>query len=214
MSGSGRVFESTLILVNKQRRLPANYVPSDLRKVDVRFSGNSSSERHQMREEAAGALERLFAAAEDAGLHLIAVSGYRSYDSQDGIHAMRLKQAGEEHVSRYIADAGASEHQTGLAMDVGCDGCSDLIEAFKDTDEYKWLAVHARDFGFIIRYPEGGELETGYAFEPWHLRYVGSEAMVIARSGLTFEAYMQKYHPDLQFVGKWQGIGPFRARSG
>ncbi|NLG25256.1 MAG: M15 family metallopeptidase [Clostridiales bacterium] len=212
MSRDGRVVESNLILVNKQRRLPAGYVPGDLRAVDVRFARYATAERHKLRDEAAGSLERMFEAATADGLRLIAVSGYRSYDSQDDIRALRGRQAGEEHASRYIADAGASEHQTGLAMDVCSEDCADLIEEFSDTDEYRWLLAHAAEYGFIIRYPEGGEAVTGYAFEPWHLRYVGDEAGAIAKSGLPLESYLAKYHPEPEFVGDWQGVGSSRSR--
>ncbi len=145
-----------------------------------------------MRSDAARALEKMFAAALKDDVELLGVSGYRSYDTQSAIYYRRLKEAGIEHVSRYIAEPGASEHQTGLAMDLGCPGCTDLTERFAETDAYQWLSANAYKYGFIIRYTKDGEKETGYAFEPWHVRYVGDEAEAIYKSGLTLEAYVAR----------------------
>lgn len=194
------VEESNLILVNKQYRLPEDYVPSDLVKVGINFPDSTPSERRQMRAEAALALEQMEAAMKEEGLALIGVSGYRSFSTQQSLYRRRLSEAGAAHVSQYNAEAGASEHQTGLAMDVAAEGKSVLTEAFADTDEYKWLQSNAHHYGFIIRYPEGMEDETGYLFEPWHLRYVGDAAADIFKSRLTMEAYMRLHYPSLDFV--------------
>ena len=69
----------------------------------------------------------------------------------------------------------------------------DLTERFADTDAYAWLTEHAHEYGFIIRYTKEGVNETGYAFEPWHVRYLGEQATDVWESGLTLEAwYRQK----------------------
>ncbi|MBW7456192.1 M15 family metallopeptidase, partial [Paenibacillus sepulcri] len=85
--------------------------------------------------------------------------------------------------------------QTGLAIDVtGKDGKCAASDCFAGTPEAKWLAEHADEYGFIIRYPEGKEDITGYKYEPWHIRYVGKEiAKVVASEDLTLEQYMDKY---------------------
>lgn len=63
-------------------------------------------------------------------------------------------------------------------------------DCFGDTKEAKWLAEHAPEYGFIIRYPKGKESITGYQYEPWHLRYVGKNAAKeIAKQGITLEEY-------------------------
>ena len=186
------VYESTMILVNKQNSLPSDYVPSDLSYPDVRYAEGVPESRKQMRAEAARALEDMFAAAEKEGIELLGVSGYRSYWTQHDIYQTRLQEAGEAHVSVYVAQPGKSEHQTGLAMDLGVAGCTDLTERFADTDAYRWLTEHAHEYGFIIRYPKDGVQETGYAFEPWHVRYLGAQAANVRASGLTLEAWYRR----------------------
>ncbi len=188
---ASEVYESNMILVNKQYGLPQDYVPSDLTPVNVTFAEGVVESKKQMRAEAARALEDMFAAAKEDGIELLGISGYRSYYTQKKIYEKRLEEAGEKHVSRYNAKPGHSEHQTGLAMDVGVEGYTDLTERFANTPAYRWLKKNAHLYGFIIRYPENGEEETGYAFEPWHVRYVGEEAVAIKESGLTMEAYVQ-----------------------
>ncbi len=187
------VYESIMILVNKQNPLPSDYVPSDLSRPKVAYAEGIAESRKQMREPAARALEKMFDAALKDGIALLAVSGYRSYWTQRDIYQTRLEEAGEAHVALYVAQPGKSEHQTGLAMDLGIEGCDDLTERFADTDAYRWLTEHAHEFGFIIRYPKDATEETGYAFEPWHVRYLGEYAEEVWRSGLTLEAwYRQK----------------------
>ncbi len=186
------VYESEMILVNKEYGLPKDYVPSDLTPANVTFAQGVAESKKQMRADAARALEEMFDAALEDGIELLGISGYRSYYTQRNIYERRLKEAGEEHVSRYNAKPGHSEHQTGLAMDVGCPGYLDLTERFANTPAYRWLQKNAHLYGFIIRYTEYGEEETGYAFEPWHVRYVGEEATAIWESGLTMEAYVEK----------------------
>ena len=186
-----QVYESNMILVNKEWGLPYDYVPSDLTPVDIPFAEGVVESRKQMRAEAANALEEMFFAAAEDGIELLGVSGYRSYYTQKNIYEKRLEEMGQKHVDKYNAKPGHSEHQTGLAMDLGCPGYVDLTERFAKTDAYKWLVKNAHLYGFIIRYPKGGEKETGYAFEPWHVRYVGDEAAAIKESGLTMEVYVE-----------------------
>ncbi|MBO4298567.1 MAG: M15 family metallopeptidase [Clostridia bacterium] len=192
-AAQAKVYESTMILVNKQNSLPSDYVPGDLSRPNVTYAPGVPESRKQMREEAARALEAMFSAALEDGIGFMAISGYRSYWTQHDIYYTRLKEAGEAHVSLYVAQPGKSEHQTGLAMDLGIEGYLDLSERFADTDAYRWLSEHAHEYGFIIRYPQDGVEETGYAFEPWHVRYLGVQAADVWASGLTLEAwYRQK----------------------
>ena len=186
------VYESDMILVNKVYGLPWDYEPSDLTEANVTFAEGVVQSRKLMRADAALALEEMFEAALEDDIELLGISGYRSYYTQKTIYERRLEEMGEKHVSRYNAKPGHSEHQTGLAMDVGCPGYTDLTERFANTDAYKWLRKNAHLYGFIIRYTKDGEEETGYAFEPWHVRYVGDEATAIWESGLTMEAYVER----------------------
>lgn len=183
--------DSLLVMANKKRNLPADYTPDDLTVPNVAFSFDGDDEKKKMREPAARALEKLFAGAKKAGLTLKAVSGYRSYARQKAIFDNNARLKGEETANRTSARPGQSEHQTGLSMDVSSASVGyALEESFAKTKEGKWLAAHAADYGFIIRYPKGKETITGYAYEPWHIRYVGKEvAKEIMDRGITLEEF-------------------------
>lgn len=162
------------VLVNKLNPLqPADYAPDDLSVPDV----PSQRTGLELRQEAAGAAEELFAAAAADGVDLSLVSAYRSYGYQQGTYAGWVEKYGQAEADRISARPGYSEHQTGLAMDVGAaDGTCALEQCFGETPEGAWVAEHAAEHGWIIRYPDGAEDTTGYSPEPWHLRYLGTEA--------------------------------------
>ncbi|MBA4601792.1 M15 family metallopeptidase [Thermoactinomyces mirandus] len=191
---------SLTIIVNKDRELPADYVPPDLVKPDVSFSSMGWSEKKLMRKEAAEALEKLFQAAGKEGVKLVAVSGYRSYERQQQTYQSALKRKGQASTSRYNARPGQSEHQTGLAMDVSTPSVDcQLNESFGETEAGRWLENHAAEFGFIIRYGKGKEEVTGYSYEPWHIRYVGKElATILKQKGLAMEEYFSLVQPKNQ----------------
>lgn len=193
-----KVAESLLILVNKTHPLPADYIPEDLVTVDVTFADNVYPERKQMRAPAAEALKKMFDGALEDGIELIAVSGFRSYETQQVVYEKRLEQTSQEYVDVYIAKPGCSEHQSGLAMDLGTWESHDLTEAFADTEAYAWLSEHAAEYGFLVRYPQDGTESTGYAYEPWHVRYVGDAAEEIVASGLTLEEWYDQKDVGLQ----------------
>lgn len=156
---------SIWVVANKVRPLqPKEYAPSDLVSV-----GNG----HQMRSEAATAFIKLQSSARSAGHAISAQSGYRSYNTQVATYNRWVSELGQAEADRQSARPGHSEHQTGLALDVGGGGCN-IEECFGGTAGGKWVAAHAHEYGFIIRYPQGKEHITGYLYEPWHLRYVGT----------------------------------------
>ncbi len=185
---------SITALVNKEVALPENYVPEDLVVPQVIFSFPEYKEKKLMREEAAAALEELFAAAEEEGLSLYAVSGYRSYERQEEIYNSNVERYGAERTDQFSARPGHSEHQSGLAMDVSTNSIHYRLDReFAGTPEGKFLADHAHEYGFIIRYPEGKSDITGYAYEPWHIRYVGRPmAEELYNRGITMEEYYQQ----------------------
>lgn len=157
---------SIWVVSNKQRPLnPKNYVPTDL----VAVGGGQ-----QLRKEAADNLATLLSAAKTAGFLINPLSGYRSYNTQVSVYNNEVKTYGQAVADTQSARPGTSEHQTGLAIDVGGGGCG-IEDCFGDTPAGKWLAANAHSYGFIIRYPEGKQDITGYRYEPWHIRYVGIE---------------------------------------
>lgn len=186
--------EAMTVIVNKQRSLPEGYEPDDLVEPNVPFSFDGPHEKRHMRKEAAEALEKLFAGAKADDIELRAVSGYRSYQRQVSIYNNNVKTKGKEYTDRVSSVPGHSEHQTGLAIDVSSPSVGNAIEeVFGTSKEGQWLAEHAAEYGFIIRYPKGEEGITGYVYEPWHIRYVGTDlAPDVVKSGLTLEEYFDE----------------------
>ena len=183
---------NTMALVNKEFALPDGYAPTDLVRPKVAFSfGDQDIEKSYLRKEAAAALELMFSDAVKNGLHLFAVSGYRSYDRQKVVFDAEVNKVGYEKAVQAVAVPGNSEHQTGLSMDISSESAHfGLTEQFGETAEGKWLANHAHRFGFVQRYPKGKEGITGYQYESWHYRYVGVKAATeIFENQLTLEEY-------------------------
>ncbi|WP_340400331.1 M15 family metallopeptidase [Paenibacillus sp. FSL H8-0079] len=186
--------ESMTVIVNKQRSLPEGYEPDDLVEPNVPFSFDEPHEKRHMRKEAAEALEKLFAGAKADGIELRAVSGYRSYQRQVSIYNNNVKTKGQEYTDRVSSVPGRSEHQTGLAIDVSSPSVGNVLEeVFGTSKEGQWLAEHAAEYGYVIRYLQGEEDTTGYVYEPWHIRYIGTDlALDVAKSGLTLEEYFDE----------------------
>ncbi len=179
------------VVVNKDRSLPEGYYPDDLVVPNIPFSFSDVVEKSHLRAEAAEAIERLFELADEDGIELYAVSGFRSYERQVEVFNYSAETNGQEEAETTSAHPGHSEHQTGLAMDVSSRSNNlELTEAFGETEEGRWLAENAHRAGFIIRYLEGEEDITGYSYEPWHIRYVGDIAEEIFQKGITLEEFM------------------------
>lgn len=163
----GMTYIDGILVVNKTYNLPSDYAPNGLT------------------DECNEAFEAMAAAAYEEDVILWIASGYRSYAFQAELYDGYVAQDGQDAADRYSARPGSSEHQTGLAIDL-----NDVSDTFGETPEGQWVAEHCAEYGFIIRYPEGKEEQTGYMYEPWHVRYVGTEtAQEITDSGLCLEEY-------------------------
>jgi len=137
----------------------------------------------------------LFSKAKKENVELYLVSGFRSYNTQKQLYEGRVKQRGKEETDKYVAAAGNSEHQTGLAADItNKQGKKGILNSdFGQTKEGKWLKKNAHKYGFIVRYPLGKEKLTGYNYEPWHIRYVGNKtSKSIYEKGIVLEEFIQK----------------------
>ena len=162
-------------LVNKQHAVARTYLPA------------LSSAGAGLQPEAQTAMSALIAGAKKSGFTLGVLSAYRSWDRQSQLFTQAVKREGAATARLYVAEPGKSEHQTGLAADVG--NGSGSLASFTGTPQAAWLAQHATDYGFIIRYPKGKTSITGYAYESWHIRYVGKPIaqQFAAHPGLTLE---------------------------
>ena len=167
---------SLWVVANKHRPLdPIGYVPKDLVKPAFANPARSNPYGLKLAKPAADALVKLTAAMRKAGFgDLFIQSAYRSYSYQKVVHGNAVNRLGLKSGEALAARPGHSEHQTGLAVDVGAVGQGCLIyTCFGKTKAGRYLAKYAYKYGFIVRYPEGKTAITGYQYEPWHLRYVG-----------------------------------------
>lgn len=164
---NGMTFVDGILIVNKTYSLPSTYAP-----------GVSAV--------AQNAFDEMVSAAAKDGITLYINSSYRSYDEQKNLYDGYAYERGTEEADKVSSRPGHSEHQTGLAFDVNTTELS-----FEGTPEAEWLANHCHEYGFIIRFPKGKEAETGYIYEPWHIRYLGKEnAEKVYKSGLSLESYL------------------------
>ena len=113
---------------------------------------------------------KLVSAAAKDGINIFLSSGFRTYDYQQILYNNYVNESGQAAADTFSARPGYSEHQTGLAIDVNI-----TDDSFAGTPEAIWLENHCHEYGFIIRYPQGKDAITGYKYEPWHIRYVGSD---------------------------------------
>lgn len=191
-----------ITLANQDSLLDGDYVPNDLMEVKLRQAVDDP----ELRKEAAEALSAMFAAAEEAGYKLYIKSAYRSYRTQNTMYYNRLEKLGYD--DGLVAYPGASDHQTGLGVDVlnyawtQKDG---MNEKFAREEEAQWMAEHCHEFGFVIRYLEDKEEITKIKYEPWHLRYVGPEvAAYMAENNLCLEEFTQEWQ---EYVTAYEAQG-------
>jgi D-alanyl-D-alanine carboxypeptidase len=158
------------LLVDKGHPLPSGYEPADLRPLRCRNYRAGISDPMALRAAAEAALEEMGAAAAREGVVLTVSSAYRSYEYQVGSFDRWTKRLGRVEAERVSAQPGRSQHQLGLVVDFG-----GLENSFAQTRAGLWVKDNASRFGWSLSYPEGYEDVTGYAWESWHYRYVGTE---------------------------------------
>lgn len=169
--------DSLWVIANKQHPLvPKDFVPTDLVVPVLPLRANITASEKYLRGEVASALATMAAAAASDRVTLDLQSGYRSSVFQTNLYNRYVQQQGQAVADSQSARPGFSEHQTGLATDLGgtSNPACNVAQCYATTIEGKWLAANAYRFGFIIRYPADKQAVTGYEFEPWHARYVGS----------------------------------------
>lgn len=163
---------SPWVVVNKTRPIePQSWEPPELELVG----------EAELVPQAAAALQHMIDTAGEEGLELRTGSGYRAYGFQESIYGDYVAEFGSDRADQFSARAGYSEHQTGWAVDVYSSEQCRIQECFADEPAGAWVADHAHEYGFVIRYPLGAEEVTGYQFEPWHIRYVGTELATAMR---------------------------------
>lgn len=179
-----------LTLLNKAHKAPAEFTVTLAQTVGGVY----------LEQEAAAAYTRMYTAAYTDGILLTPMSGYRSFEHQErNYNALAAAYASYgyswaeayELAATEILPPGCSEHNYGLAMDIGW-----VADSFKDSAAYAWLVENAAAYGFIERYKEEKMAITGVIPEPWHWRYVGSPAIAesIRDSGKCLEEFLGIIH--------------------
>lgn len=182
------------VLVNKEHILDKDYVPLEMYVVDENENNfhqfKDASLKPMLRSDIKEYVDKLINDAQGLGLPIIVDSGYRSFKYQQVVLDALIKEKGDE-AFKLVALPGASEHQTGLAIDFAYYENGIYNDDVKENDkEAIWLKNNAWKYGFILRYPKGKEDVTGYNFEPWHFRFVGLKlAKYLFKNDLTLEEY-------------------------
>lgn len=167
---NGIYYVNGILIANKTYSLPSSYNPNGLLSTFM------------------DPFYRMQRDALNEGVNLFIVSGFRSYSRQEVIYNNYVNRDEVSNADRYSARPGYSEHQSGLAADI-----NSLDRSFINTKEGQWLNNNCYKYGFIIRYPNGKENITGYMYEPWHIRYVGTDLATVLYNGgswITLEEYL------------------------
>ena len=185
-----------LTLVNFEHALPEDFAPESLGVADNTYQTDSRI---------VDTTKKMIADARKEGVRIIAISAFRDYDYQMELFenkVIRLQQSkgysvdkAREEAATVVAYPGTSEHQLGLALDLVDARHVKLDQSQENTAAYKWLYEHCAEYGFIVRYPNGKTDITGIIYEPWHFRYVGTDAAkVIMEKEITLEEYLLDYY--------------------
>lgn len=179
-----------LQLVNKNNKLSNNYIPENLITINSQYKKGIKLDKQ--------AYDNFLKMQKDAlkqNYKIDIMSGYRDYNYQEKIYNKLVLEKGFNYAVSRIAKPGYSEHQTGLAIDICIyknNKCY-IENDITDFEETKWIHNNCYKYGFILRYPLEKENITKYSYEPWHLRYVGSQAKEIHSKNLTLEEYLQNF---------------------
>lgn len=171
-----------LLPVDRQRALPDGYRPPDL----VWLGGRLV--RSVAKPDALAMMD----AAESEGVEITPISGYRPPDEQNLAFESAVWSAmarseepidraeAESRMARFIAPPGHSQHQLGTAIDFSTGEVNYALQPkFAETAASRWLELNAWQYGFVLSYTRQGEDRSGYAYEPWHFRWIGRELAAV-----------------------------------
>ena len=186
-------YQKTMFLVNKQNPIPDSYSPNiSLYQSEYPRCGEESNLSESVMYSGVQVRDFMWS----RGFYIDVESAYRRTEMQRQIYEDNRAKYGEEHASIFVARPGYSEHETGLAIDVCMKIGEEWINEFDERLHACYQLLHqvCANYGFILRYPKGKEEITGYHYEPWHLRYLGSSRIAsdIMKRKLTLEEYYQE----------------------
>lgn len=185
-------YKDTTALVNKYNMIDENATFDDIVTIPKPYSSDGT---RKIRSVIYDDLIKMIDDAKKDGITLYVVSGFRTWSQQNSLFNNSKNKNGINYALKYSAKPGHSEHQLGLAVDLNT---ADENKHFENSKEYKWLKENSYKYGFVERYPKGKEFITGYAFEPWHYRFLGIEiATKMIEENITYEEYLVKYNQKI-----------------
>lgn len=186
-----QIFTGPLILVNKAHPIRRTIAQRELRTVGRGV---------RLQREAALQLKFLL----EKQTNIVSVSGFRSHREQEALYHDSMRDNGEVFTKKYVAFPRCSEHECGLAIDLGenVEPIDEICPSFPYEGPCQSFRQRAPYFGFIQRYEQGKEYATGIAHEPWHFRYVGfPHSLIMKERGLSLEEYLELLHEEKEL--KW-----------
>lgn len=188
-----------LTLVDRSTALPRNYEPETLSIVPLE-ARNTAYRPVALREIVHRPLLDMLDAMNQAGLSVWVISGFRSYTEQQ-LAFEKWQKLYPDRATDISAVPGHSEHQLGTAVDFSTPYMDELYSDFfhihfAQTPEGQWLTRQAAYYGFTLSYPAWATEQTGYAWEPWHFRYVGILAQELYARNITLTHYLQQCIPQ------------------
>ncbi len=190
--------EDSLILVDKKHLLDSKFAPQKI--VMLKTIKNRAYKLDRLNIDLSALvldpLQEMALAAKKDGTVLVVSSGYRSYDYQDKLFNRYVKRYGLAEASKFSASPGTSQHQLGTAIDFGT-----ITDAYAETKAGKWLFKNAGKYGWSLSYPKGLKNITGYNWECWHYRYIGSEACKFQKKWFRD---IQQY--TLEVIHEWKNL--------
>ena len=186
--------ENLLVLVDKKHFLPEGYIPPQLIKLTGDRAYRINRKDLSLTKTAENALQQMALAAKQDGVTLLVSSSYRPYTYQKTLFERYVRESGEKEAERFSARPGTSQHQLGTVIDFGS-----ITDDFAQTRAGKWMVQNASKYGWSLSFPKGYENVTGYVWESWHYRYIGTEAC----------AFQQRWFNDIQqymleFIDAWK----------
>lgn len=191
--------DPNIFLVNKDTLLSDNYVANDIEESNLPFLSHITTTK--LNKTVSEHAKDMFNDAKLAGIDLIGASGYRTHQNQVNLFNTNVKTKGKEAALKYSAPPGASEHETGFAIDIVSKDYTKLDSGFENTKAFTWLKENSYKYGFILRYPKDKVNITKYSYEPWHYRYVGvSHATQIMENDLCLEEYLTNLDDEIKLL--------------
>lgn len=186
-----------LVLANDWNALPGDYDSTFTAEEFYSYGGEKKMDIRAIEH-----MREMIEAGNREGLQLKVLSAYRSVELQARLYNKKVQEylnrgysqeQAEIKAATVVKRPGTSEHNTGLAADLGGSGDNSITESFENTAAFRWLKEHCAEYGFILRFPKDKEDITGVIYEPWHYRYVGVEhAKIIMENHLCLEEYLRQ----------------------